>query len=289
MWTKRQRSADLTDQKPDRSTDSADSKGKEWRVTDFVKLSDSAINGISADMIERYEDGIKLVAFLRVVGFFLEALLEPYTKGWRVEDVQEWVKLAISIGHRASDCVSEQWRSMAPFAVIQTASEGMNLALVERGGGKGLYKEQMKLIETASRERLAKLVRRGRQPKYDLSQLNEYATKIDNLWSLLDEDNIALHELLMMYPTSGLRQIIARRLRKEWELPEQEVMRIDQKTIGTEPYACALEHAAQLCGVPPFYFTTRHLSEVRSKLKQETDRMTGQSDPPHVSERNTRK
>jgi hypothetical protein len=137
------------------------------------------------------------------------------------------------------------------------------------------------LIEKARRERIPPPVRGGSESDYDLSELaNRYETVYPQ-WK--DAKEIYKQNkkrknwqdmVKAAHPLPPKPNDLIERLAKHPNLPDGIRERIDEKGFNNTPSHIALEHAARLCGVPPWHYTFRHLQRQRNALKKSDETLS---------------
>ena len=135
-----------------------------------------------------------------------------------------------------------------------------------------------RLVEKAQRERIPPPVRGGSEPDYDLSELAKHYETVYSQWKdakeIYKQNKKRKNWQAMVraaHPFPPDYNDLIERLAEHPDLSYEVIQRIDEKGFNSTPMHIALEHAARLCGVPPWHYTFRHLQRQRNALKKSDD------------------
>lgn len=171
-----------------------------------------------------------------------------------------------TIRTKANEYIAAKWDLKMAAAVEELVREAL-MAASAQILGRTLSRSEVlawsKKLRVSYANQLTEFRGRGETTKANLFRLAEHYAEVYPQWRHVKRDPTANPAAHIGLPPS----ILAHRFNK-WPVgtsPEL-VDKARAKTL-TEPYACALEHAAQLCGAEPFSYRTDWLSRVLKRQR----------------------
>lgn len=159
-----------------------------------------------------------------------------------------------SLSVKINEAIDELFKETV-YQSARTSGLEMNLPINKDDAIKARKKGEQSL-----KERL-EVKRGGSEPDYNLSKLSEYYKEVYPKW----QDAKTIYRKNKAHPDwrTMIKSVHS-------DLPDDIIGSLALRGASS-PSGLALEHAARMCGVPPHYYTVRHLRNLHGKQTSEVE------------------